>query len=73
MGGAGDRGFREALYEWARHTPVMREGGELPRWEEPEGGAMAMLLEARTREWKAQLLQEGIERGRAEGRAEGRS
>ena len=77
FGGAEDRGFREALYEWARHSPLMREGGELPEREELEGGDMATLLEARARQWEAQWLQEGIakgieqgiERGRAEERA----
>ena len=85
FGGAEDRGFREALYEWARHMPLMREGGELPGWEELEGGDMATLLEARARQWEAQWLQEGIaqgieqgiaqgiERGRAEGLAEERA
>ena len=85
FGGLEDRGFREALYEWARHMPLMREGGELPGREELEGGDMATLLEARARQWEAQWLQEGIaqgiergikqgiERGRAEGRTEERA
>ena len=65
------------LHEWARHMPLTREGGELPEWEELEGGDMATLLEARARQWEAQWLQEGIaqgiERGRAEGRTEERA
>ena len=74
FGGAEASGFRAGLYEWARHSPLVRGSGvELPSRRELEGGEMATLLEARAREWERQWYREGrdegIERGRAEERA----
>ena len=65
--------FRAGLYEWARHTPLVRRSGvELPPRRELEGGEMATLLEARAREWEREWYRKGqakgIERGRAEER-----
>ena len=62
------RGFRKALYEWARHSPLTRYGEALPPLRELEGGEMATLHEARAREWEARWFQQGIEQGQAEGR-----
>ena len=72
FGGPEAGSFRVGLYEWARHSPLVRRSGmELPALRELEGGEMATLLEARAREWERQWYREGraegIERGRAEG------
>ena len=67
------RGFREALYEWARHSPLIRRGGSLPPLRELEGGAMATLLEARAKEWEAQWFREGREQGIEQGIERGRT
>ena len=71
FGGATDRDFRESLYEWARYSPLMAQGAELPAFRDLEGGTMPTLLEARAKEWEAQWFREGHEQGVAEGRAEG--
>ena len=76
FGGPEEGGFRAGLYEWARHTPLVRGSGvELPSRRELEGGEMATLLEARAREWERQWYRkgqaEGIERGIERGRVEG--
>ena len=76
FGGPEASGFRAGLYEWARHSPLVRRSGvELPPRRELEGGEMATLLEARAREWERQWYREGraegIERGRAEGVEQG--
>ena len=76
FGGPEASGFRAGLYEWARHSPLLRRSGvELPPRRELEGEEMATLLEARAREWERQWYREGrtegiaqgIERGRVEG------
>ena len=69
FGGPEARGFREALYERARHLPLTRSGEALPPLQALEGEDMATLLEARAKEWVAQWFQQGIERGRSEERA----
>ena len=69
FGGATDRDFRESLYEWARYSPLMAQGAELPAFRDLEGGTMPTLLEARAKEWEAQWFREGHEQGVAEGRA----
>ena len=76
FGGSEASGFRAGLYEWARHSPLVRRSAvELPPRRELEGGKMATLLEARAREWERQWYRqgqaEGIERGMERGRAEG--
>ena len=73
FGGATDRDFRESLYEWARYSPLMAQGAELPAFRDLEGGTMPTLLEARAKEWEAQWFREGHEQGVAEGRVEGRA
>ena len=77
FGGPEASGFRAGLYEWARHSPLVRRSAvELPPRRELEGGEMATLLEARAREWERQWYREGraegIEQGRAEGVEQGR-
>ena len=77
FGGAEASGFRAGLYEWARHSPLVRGSGvELPSRRELEGGEMATLLEARAREWEREWYRkgqaEGVERGRVEGIERGR-
>ena len=67
------RGFREALYERARHLPLTRGGEALPPLKALEGGDMATLLEARAKKWVAQWFQQGIERGIERGRSEERT
>ena len=78
FGGPEASEFRAGLYEWARHSPLVRRSAvELPPRRELEGGEMATLLEARAREWerqwyregRAEGIEQGIERGRAEERA----
>ena len=65
-----DRGLREAFHEWAWHSPMTDHGAVLPSLRELEGGDMATLQEARAREWRARVLQEGREEGIARGQAE---
>ena len=67
------RGFREALYERARHLPLTRGGEALPPLKALEGGDMATLLEARAKKWVAQWFQQGIEQGIERGRSEERA
>ena len=62
--GPGDRGFSEALYEWARLSPLTRHGGMLPPLRELEGGDMATLHEARAKEWEARWFEQGQAEGR---------
>ena len=72
FGGPEEGGFRAGLYEWARHTPLVRGSGvELPSRRELEGGEMATLLEARAREWERQWYREGRDEGIEQGRVEG--
>ena len=76
FGGPEASGFRAGLYEWARHSPLVRRSAvELPPRRELEGGEMATLLEARAREWERQWYRqgraEGIEQGRVEGVEQG--
>ena len=72
FGGPEASGFRAGLYEWARHSPLVRRSAvELPPRRELEGGEMATLLEARAREWERQWYREGRAEGIEEGRAEG--
>ena len=73
FGSAADRDFRESLYEWARYSPLMAQGAELPAFRDLEGGTMPTLLEARAKEWEAQWVREGYEQGFAEGLAEVRA
>ena len=73
FGSTADRGFRESLYEWARHSTQMAQGAELPAFEDLEGGTMPTLLEARAREWEAQWFREGHEQGVAQGAAQGKA
>ena len=63
-----DRGFRKALYEWARHSPLTHGGETLPPLRVLEGGDMATLHEARAREWEARWFERGHMQGQAEGR-----
>ncbi len=70
--GPGDRGFREALYEWARLSPLTRHGELLPPLRELEGGDMATLHEARAKEWEARWFERGRAQGIEQGQAEGR-
>ena len=72
FGGSEASGFRAGLYEWARHSPLVRRSAvELPPRRELEGGEMATLLEARAREWERQWYREGRAEGIEQGRAEG--
>ena len=80
FGGPEASEFRAGLYEWARHSPLVRRSAvELPPRRELEGGEMATLLEARAREWERQWyregqaegIEQGMERGMERGRAEG--
>ena len=71
-GATADRGIRESLYEWARHSTIA-QGAVLPAFEDLEGGTMPILLEARTKEWKAQWYREGHEQGVAQGAAQGKA
>ena len=73
FGGPEARGFREALYERARHLPLTRGGEALPPLQALEGEDMATLLEARAKEWVAQWFQQGIEQGVERGRSEERA
>ena len=73
FGGPEARGFREALYERARHLPLTRGGEALPPLQALEGEDMATLLEARAKEWVAQWFQQGIEQGIERGRSEERA
>ena len=68
--GPEDRGFRETLYEWARHSPLTRYGELLPPLRELEGGNMATLHEARAREWQAEWFQRGHDQGIGRGQTE---
>ena len=74
--GPEDRGLREALYEWARHSPLTGRGEGMPGLDALEGGEMATLHEARAREWEARWFErgraQGIEQGIEQGQAEGR-
>ena len=72
FGGPEASEFRAGLYEWARHSPLVRRSAvELPPRRELEGGEMATLLEARAREWERQWYREGRAEGIEQGRAEG--
>ena len=82
FGGPEASEFRAGLYEWARHSPLVRRSAvELPPRRELEGGEMATLLEARAREWerqwyregRAEGIEQGIEQGRVEGVERGRA
>ena len=74
FGGPEAVGFRAGLYEWARHSPlVRRSGAELPPRRELEGGEMATLLEARAREWERQWYREGRAEGIGQGVEQGRA
>ena len=73
FGGTADRGFRESLREWARHSPLMAQGALLPPLKDLEGGTMPTLHEARAKEWMAQLFREGHEQGVARGAAQGKA
>ena len=73
FGGTADRGFRESLYEWARHSPVTAQGALLPPLKDLEGGTMPTLHEARAKEWMAQLVRDGREQGVAQGAAQGQA
>ena len=73
FGGPEERGLREALYAWARHSPLTGRGEGLPSLGELEGGGgMATLHEARAREWEARWFERGRAQGIEQGRAEGR-
>ena len=72
FGGPEASGFRAGLYEWARHSPLVRRSAvELPPRRELEGGEMATLLEARAREWERQWYRQGRAEGIKQGRVEG--
>ena len=73
FGGKADRGFRESLYEWARHSTQMAQGAVLPAFEDLEEGTMPTLLEARAKEWEARWFREGHEKGVAQGAAQGKA
>ena len=75
--GEGEKGLREGYHARVRDSEMLDGGEGLPLLEALEraleakrgGREMAGLMEARTREWKARVLEEGIAQGRAEERA----
>ena len=78
--GGEEKGLREGYHARVKYSETLDGGEELPPFEEFEraleakrgGREMAGLMEARTREWKAQVLEQGREQGIAQGREQGR-
>ena len=72
FGGSDDLRFRRGMRDWAQEIVLglAETSIELPRFEEletaTEEGTMA-LLEQHVREWRAELAQEGVAKGREEG------
>ena len=78
--GGEEKGLREGYHARVKHSETLDGGEGLPPFEELEraleakrgGREMAGLMEARTREWKTQVLEQGREQGREQGIAQGR-
>lgn len=79
-GGSDEAGLREGFYARVEDR-LRRYGGlglpslaELERaLAERRGGEMATLLDARIRDWRDELVAQGVERGRARGIEQGRA